>query len=224
MLQSKLDIVVAEQKPLLTTLANVKSEINVTTNEFNAIITRKIAEASGDIIRALGFAVVSETVQETFWHEAQGLFLGARLNGPDTLFLRRTPITAITSVTLDDDVLDPSEYRLDGETGQLYRLDETSGYPRAWWFCKSILVLYTGGYVLPGQQNATLPPAIEGMTIDLVKDFWASRGRDPTLRSISIPGVSEKQFWVGSVGDPELLPPTILARLALLRRPRYAVA
>jgi hypothetical protein len=54
--------------------------------------------------------------------------------------------------------------------------------------------------------------------------YWASRGRDPTLRSESIPGVIDRQFWVGAVGDPAMLPPRVLASLSGFRRPFVAVA
>ncbi len=69
-----------------------------------------------------------------------------------------------------------------------------------------------------------LPPAIEGAVVALVSDYWASRGRDPTLRAETIPGVIERQFWVGAVGDPAMLPPRVLASIAPFRRPAVAVA
>ena len=61
-----------------------------------------------------------------------------------TLFLNRTPVSAIASVTVDDIVLDPSAYRLDHDAGLLDRLS-TDGFTCAWCFCKSVIVAYTGG-------------------------------------------------------------------------------
>ena len=80
------------------------------------------------------------------------------------------------------------------------------------------------GLRLPGEDGRNLAYAIEGAVVALVSDYWASRGRDPTLRSESIPGVIDRQFWVGAVGDPGLLPPRVLASIAPFRRPAVAVA
>ena len=119
-------------------------------------------------------------------------------------------------------MLDPSAYRLDPDAGLLDRLS-TDGIPCAWRFCKSVVVAYTGGFILPGQDGRNLAFAIEGAVVALVSDYWASRGRDPTLRSESIRGVIDRQFWVGAVGDPGLLPPRVLASIAPFRRPAVAV-
>jgi hypothetical protein len=83
-----------------------------------------------------------------------------------------------------------------------------------------VIVAYTGGFILPGQTGRNLDYAIEGAVVALVSDYWASRGRDPTLRAETIPGVIERQWWIGAVGDPSLLPPRVLASLP--RRPGYA--
>jgi len=137
--------------------------------------------------------------------------------------LRRTPVVKIDSVTVDDIAFDPSEFRLDPEAGLLDRLS-SGGIPCAWFFCKSAVVAYTAGFILPGASGRNLPPAIEGAVVALVSDYWASRGRDPTLRAETIPGVIERQFWVGAVGDPAMLPPRVLASIAPFRRPAVAVA
>jgi hypothetical protein len=125
-------------------------------------------------------------------------------------------------VTVDDVVLYPTQYLVDPDAGTLDRFE--SGFPCEWWFCKSVVVDYTGGFILPGTPERDLPAGIEGAVVALVSDYWASRGRDPTLMSENIPGVREVRYWVGAVGDPELLPPRILASLSQFRRPLVAVA
>jgi hypothetical protein len=224
---SLLEIVTPSASADLTTLARVKSELKQATNENDGLLKAKIAEASSDVQAAIGFALPSEGIRETFFHSNNSLRrIGLwRSDGPGTgeLFLRRVPVTAIQSVTLDDCVVPAGEYRLDSVTGQLYRLDQC-GYACDWYYFKSIIVLYTGGYVLPGNPSPTLPPAIEGAVVDLVQQFWFTRGQDPSIKSENIPGVRQIDRWVGSVGDPDLLPPTVLQRLSPFRRPRYAVA
>jgi len=225
-MRSIVEIVSPAESELLTTLERVKAELNITTDANDEILEAKIAEASSDIQAAVGKRLPREDVKETFWHDddrhlQRVAHFGNRAQA--TLILNRTPVSAIASVTVDDLVLAPSEYRLDPDAGLLDRLS-TDGIPRAWCFCKSMIVAYTGGYALPGEDGRNLAYAIEGAVVALVSDYWASRGRDPTLRSESIPGVIDRQFWVGAVGDPGLLPPRVLASIAPFRRPAVAVA
>jgi uncharacterized phiE125 gp8 family phage protein len=225
-MRSVVEIVTPAKSELLTTLERVKAELQIATDANDDILEAKIAEASSDIQAALGKRMPREDVKETFWHDDdRHLLRAAHFGNPaqTTLFLNRTPVSAIASVTVDDIVLDPSQYRLDPDAGLLDRLS-TDGIPCAWCFCKSVVVTYTGGFILPGQDGRNLAYAIEGAVVALVSDYWASRGRDPTLRSESIPGVIDRQFWVGAVGDPGLLPPRVLASIAPFRRPAVAVA
>jgi hypothetical protein len=224
-MRSVVTIVTPSASPmLLTTLARVKSELKGTTAADNEILLAKIAEASSDIQNAMGYRLPSEDVNETFWHDDGPIHLHVpRWGNPaqTTLFLKRTPVSAIASVTVDGTPLDQTEFRLDPDAGLLDRLS-TDGHPCAWCFCKSVVVAYTGGFILPGSPGRNLDYGIEGAVVALVSDYWASRGRDPTLRARTIPGVIEQQFWVGAVGDPSLLPPRVLASLP--RRPSVAVA
>lgn len=227
-MQSLLTIVAPEASPRLTTLVRVKGELGIKDGGSDEVLKSKIDEASSDIRAALGYAIISEGVEETFWHEHRqqhGYGFGWRRDGhfAESLFLRRTPVSIIASVTLDGDVIDPSEYRIDAETGILYRLD-SSGYPCEWVFSKALVVAYTGGYVLPGRSGSNLPPAIEGGTVDLVSSFWFNRGRDPMVKAEDIPGVRRVDYWIGAVGDPNLLPPPVLMRISAFRRPGLAVA
>ena len=204
-----------------------KAELQITTDANDEILKAKIAEASSDIQAAIGYRLPSEEVRETFWHDdGSRPRMRVRCFGnpaETTLFLKRTPVSRIASVTVDDLALNPTEYRLDPEAGLLDRLT-SEGYPRAWCFCKSVFVVYTGGFILPGNDGRNLDYGIEGAVVALVSDYWASRGRDPTLRAETIPGVIERQFWVGAVGDPAMLPPRVLASLSQFRRPSVAVA
>jgi hypothetical protein len=225
-MRSVVQVVTPAGSELLTTLSRVKGELNITTGANDEILTAKIAEASSDIQAAIGYRLPSEDVTETFWHDdPHRLRHAPHLGNPaeTTLFLKRTPVSAIANVTVDSVVLDPSAYRLDPGAGLLDRLSP-DGFPCSWCFCKSVVVAYTAGFVLPGVKGRNLDYGIEGAVVALVSDYWASRGRDPTLRSESIPGVIDRQFWVGAVGDPGLLPPRVLASIAPFRRPAVAVA
>lgn len=192
----------------LATLDRVKLELDITGTSKDEILGAKLDEASADIEALLGFVVARETVTETFWFEATDV-------APEYLTLDRTPVASIASVTVDG--VATTYYRLDDVAGQLYALD-SNGYPCRWYFCKSIVVEYTGGYLLPGQSGRNLPVGIEGATIELMTDYWSAKGRDPSLKSEEIPGVISQSYWVGTVGDAGELPPRVQMKIAPYRR------
>lgn len=209
-MRSILTVTVPATETALTTLARVKLELGITNTNSDAILEAKIDEASSDASAFLGFVVERETVAETFWPEA---FDAA----PAQIILNRTPVVSITSVVMDGVTLSASLYRLDKDKGLLYALD-ASGYACSWFFCKSLVITYVGGYLLPDASGRNLPHGIEGAVIDLVSSFWQSRGRDPLVKSEDIPGVMSREYWVGAVGDEGELPPGVVAKLAPFRR------
>jgi hypothetical protein len=203
-------VTTAPTETKLTTLSRVKAELNITDSANDTLLNAKIDEASSDAEASLGFTVPRATVAETFWHSET-------MEWPEYLVLNRTPVVSIDSVVLDGDTVDASMYRYDVETGQVYALTST-GYPWRWLFYKSIIVNYTGGYLLPGEANRNLPVGIEGAVVDMVQSFWLAKGRDPLLKRVDIPGLVSREWWVGSVGEAGELPPGIVTKLAPFRR------
>lgn len=194
----------------LTTLDRVKRELDITTSAKDQTLLDKLDEASSDIEAALAYRVPRESVTETFWHESQDA-------SEDFLVLKRFPVASIGNVTVDGEVLDASEYRLDAELGLLFRLNPT-GYPWVWHFCKSIEIAYVAGYILPGQSGRNLPQGIEGAAIELMSDYWLAKGRDPSVKSEEEPGVFRVDYWVGAVGETGELPPRVQMKLMPFRR------
>lgn len=192
----------------LTTIDRVKLELDISTSDSDALLYSKILEASADIESHIGRALPRAGLTERFWGNPFCV---------EYLVLNRWPVATITSVTLDDVAVDSDEYRLDAETGQLYRLDE-SGYPCMWEWCKDVVVVYTAGYLMPEDTSPTLPAVLEGAAVELVASYWLSRGRDPRVRSESIPGLGEVAYWVGSVGVHGDLPPSVVSKISPFRR------
>jgi len=209
-LRSTLSVTTAPTATKLTTLSRVKAELNITDSVNDTLLNAKIDEASSDAEASLGFTVPRATVSETFWHSET-------MEWPEYLVLNRTPVVSIDSIVLDGDTVDASLYRYDVEAGQVYALTST-GYPWRWLFYKSIIVNYTGGYLLPGEANRNLPVGIEGAVVDMVQSFWLAKGRDPLLKRVDIPGLVSREWWVGSVGEAGELPPGIVTKLAPFRR------
>lgn len=89
----------------------------------------------------------------------------------------------IASVTEDGTVLDPEDYEIDPTSGLLYRL--ASGC-RFFWIAANVEVIFTAGYVLPDDGNATLPAEISGAAVELIRAAKFNATRDPALRSEDI--------------------------------------
>jgi hypothetical protein len=51
-----------------------------------------------------------------------------------------------------------------------------------------------------------------------MSDYWAAKGRDPSVKSEEIPGVIRTDYWVGAVGEAGELPPRVVMKLAPYRR------
>lgn len=204
-------VTAAAASEALTTLERVKAELDLTGGAHDELLTRKIAEASAGVEAHLGRTLRRESLSQIFW--------GAH-DCVEALVLDRDPVVSIDSITLDDDAVAETDYRLDAESGLLYRLSD--GYAHSWAWCKSVVVAYTAGYLLPGENGRNLPAAIEGAVVKLVSSFWLSRGRDPLTKAEDIPGVLRTEYWVGATGAAGELPPAVVADLAPFRRPVIA--
>ena len=207
-MQSIATITTAASVTRLTTVARVKQELDITSNDNDALLGSKIDEATSEIEAHLGRFFRRETLTETFWGDSECA---------QYLILARAPVASITSVTIDDVAVDSTEWRLDAATGILHRLDST-GYPSFWSWCKSVVVVYVAGYLLPGEVGRTLPEAIEAGALSLMSAFWQSRGRDPLVKSEEIPGVERVDYWVGYIGEAGQLPPDVITKIAPFRR------
>lgn len=198
----------------LTTVERVKLELSIAGNESDLLLAAKIDEATSDIAIRVRPSLKRETVSETFWHD-HGRFgmQGHNSRHGAPLILRRFPVARIASVMLDDIDIDASEYRLDAETGLLYRIS-SAGFPDHWRFGKAAVVAYDAGYLLPGDTDTDLPASLEAACIELVSSYWRSRGRDPNLRAEEVAGVGRFDYWVGAIGQSGDLPPGVMAKIA----------
>lgn len=209
-MRSSLTVSTAATVTRLVELSRVKQELNITDNSKDAILGAKIDEATSLIQAELGFTVAREDVVETFWHEGS-------FDSPEYIVLNRAPVSTVTSIVADDVAVDASLYRLDAKVGQVYALD-SSGYPLPWLFVKTLVVTYTGGFLLPGQNGRDLEYAIESGALEYVCQLYLARGRDAAIKSEENVGVRRVDYWVGDIGEPGQLPPSVIAKIAPFRR------
>lgn len=143
-------------------------------------------------VRAVGAATPTlrlETISETF-----------RLDCPqEQLILARRPAVEVVSVVEDSVTLTADvDFETDASAGTLRRL--CSDYP-AWWSASKIVAVYRAGW-------ETVPDNLRQAALKMAGLLWFEDGRDANLRSIDIPGVESREYWVGPKDDP-LIPSEI---------------
>lgn len=168
----------------LTTLATVKQELGVTTSTSDEILGRFITEQSVFAATYCGRQFTQETLVDLF-----------RLHCADynALILSRAPIVSITSIVENSATLAVGEYEFDADTGEVWRLNGSD--QRMAWAAGKVTVTFVGGY----QLLATLPYDVERGVIELVKELYYAKTRDPMVRAEAVEGIGRTEFWVGSV-------------------------
>jgi hypothetical protein len=177
-MRSKLAILTPAVSRDLTTLETARAELGLTEADTSADddIMRMIHEMSSVVVGYCGQSFAEETVEETFWPETCG-------EGLDSVVLSRAPISTVTSVELDGSELSTGDFEIDEQKAILYFLRNGCACACRWF--RSLVVTYSAGYpLLDG-----LPEAIERATLIMIKDQYNSIGRDPSMRSETIPGV-----------------------------------
>lgn len=190
----------------LTTLANAKAELNVSTTTDDTYIASLIARASSMLARHCGRPFGAITVSETFrfgWQPGIGPTsqqvapYGTPLNVQyKPLILTYIPVVMGTDQITENGTLltAGTDYELDTGAGLVYRL--RNGL-RSWWGVPNVVAAYQGGYLLPNDatpQSPTpspiaMPADLEAMCLALVAAAYAGRGRDPAVQSDQVEGV-----------------------------------
>lgn len=175
--------------PDLVTLADVKTELDLTGSSSDAWLAKVIRRASAAASGYCNRVFPLETVRDEFWPQRDG-YPWLIPGGVAPLQLSRWPVGSITSVTENDVALsEPADYRLRVREGQLERLG-ADGYPRAWPAFR-VVVEYAAGF-------AEIPDDVQDAVIRMVKARWFMRQRDPLLRQEEVPGVYSASYWVST--------------------------
>lgn len=164
----------------LTTVAAVKTELGLTSNEHDAQLAGYISQASASVKSYCNRIFARESVSETFRLEQ-------RQRG---LILARFPVSAIDAIVENDETLAETDYDLDTDNGALWRVRSDSP---ADWPCGKIVVAYTAGYLLPGDENRDLPEDVERAAITLAVQSFNSAGVDATMKRESVDGIGSRE-------------------------------
>lgn len=179
----------------LTTVEAVNAELNLTSDTANdAEVAGQIAAASRIIATECDRTFALQDISERFhvrYHE--------RLHA---LPLSCYPVTLLTSVTVNDVLLDSINYELDARSGLLWRLNHGHWHG-------DITVLYQGGYDLPDDAE----PSLSRACIELIRSQRNVIGSDANIRDI----------WVGenriSYFGPQQMNGSVPASIAPLIEP-----
>lgn len=214
---------------LLTTLDAARDEAqDLAADISDARVLRYIARTSALINSALSLYALG-TYEETL-----------SPNGRGEVVLAAAPVASIVSINDGTTDLDLATYVVDAASGVLrpvnsvYNLLDTGAYdplipgigvgayPYAYSFplpVRQLVVTYTGGWVLPGQDGANLPADIESVCIDLVVQSCADAGRNPAIMQESQEGTGFVRYF-DAKKDNYATPPELsdlIARYAPIR-------
>lgn len=209
------DIVQAAASQDLISYAEVADELSSPRNREQRV-KRYITDASAAIASYTRRVWRKEQVTQTFheayfahshWHH----YSYHRLDGtPKPLVLARYPVISIDQVTINggNDTLTDSDWLVDKEKGLLFRASADTIGLLPWYGV--VAVTYTAGYA----SIDDVPPDVRQACMTLIRHRYSSAGRDPYLRSISVPGVQDESYWVGTIGDNGAIPPEVAGLLA----------
>lgn len=163
--------------PAFVTLADVKEYLGISDANSDTKLTALIATASAQIEAYCGTIIAERTVTERIVPED-------RLS---VLALSHCPISAFTSVTIDDTLQTLSDFRWN-RSGTIRRKDgsliESLG---------EIVVVYLAGYAA-----GSYPAEIVQATKDLVKFTFSASGRDYNVKRESLQDVGSVEYVDGA--------------------------
>ena len=207
-MRSKLQTIIPAYTQDLTVLETAQVELGVAEADTtqDAQIVALIYQVSAAVASYCGRTFGEETVAETF-------FPSGCAEGLDFVVLERNPISLVVSVELDGQELGTGDFDIDEQKGILYFQRNGCGCSCRWF--RSLVVTYQGGYALLD----AVPYDLERAALILIKDQYYSVGRDPNLRSETIPGVHSFTFGdASSASSRNMMNPEIVGLLDPYRR------
>lgn len=180
----------------LAKLSDVQDDWGIADQSVAPFLSRAITRCSRAAEEFCDRVFALETVQDMVFlpHDAWPHALVATVA---PLQLSRWPVVAVTSVVVDGIALTEGvDFIVDQGAGQLRRRD-ADGCARAWTGAV-VTVIYSAGYVLPGQDEVAgaqdLPPDIQDAVSRMVYTRYAERQRDPLVKSEYVDGVGRTEY------------------------------
>ncbi len=198
MLRSIVTVLQPADSPDLVTLDSVKLELSVIDNSQDDQLAAWITQASEVANNYCQTTLRARTVSETFRHEVgfngdgcQARFYHGfhRREVREMLVFGSAPVSSVASVTVDGALVPSDQWENDDD--RIFRLN-TSGYPMAWYFSKSVVINYTAGFDL-----ANVPADLQRAILLIIREIRGAASReDPMLKVRETVGVSRLEWWV----------------------------
>lgn len=201
---AQITVVTPATNTRLLTVERAKRHLGITASTDDTFLRELIAEISVDLREIAGQAWTREIVDESL--------VGT---GDQTIMVDRTPINAITSITVDGGVLATTDYSVRNPgAGIIYR---KAGWPLPGGVLRhplsrdpvigsgdaNIVVRYDGGYTLPsftGDTTPDLPGRVTRAALLLLGARWS--GTDPRERGVKSEKIGDyAATYGGSVMD-----------------------
>lgn len=195
----------------LTTVAAVAAELGITpTLDQSTRLERMIGVASDAI----------ENYCSRKFGRADLVEAGWSAGGP-VLTVERTPVVAVSSITVRGGAVDAAAYDVDSATGVITRHGvEPEPWPDITCGEQPAVVAYSGGYLLPPDAGRDLPYDLEQAAIDTVVSLWRGAGQDRSITGESVGGASVqysgRNAGIGRAGS--IIPDAALVTLEQYRR------
>jgi hypothetical protein len=170
----------------LVTVEQAKTTLGIDTADTSqdAALQALIGQVSAAIHRYIDRILVQQGYRDQFRYVANWMFVGEPLQlwqYPVALDEDDIPVAVVVQ---DGNPVDAALYEADDERGLLYSIDASGAYG---WTGLLITVDYTAGY-------DPIPEDVQAAALDWLTARWHSEGRDPSLRSETVPDLLAQTY------------------------------
>jgi hypothetical protein len=175
----------------------------------DVMLQQLIDQVSAAIDNYCGRIFVRQTYRD------QNRFACNWLGPGDELLTRQWPIplddggVPVLTVSESGAALDPAQWEVNVETGALWRFDGSAAMTA--WTANLIVIDYDAGY-------DAVPPDVQGATLEWLTGRWMAIGRDPALRSETIPDVISQTYRGDDPATTQAMPTAVRDWLMPYRR------
>lgn len=189
----------------LSTLMTVKDELDIPelVTTYDTWISRAIQRGSAAIQAYCNRVFASESLQDQIWLQYDAYPYQVP-GGVAPLQLSRWPVTAVTScmvtqgATLIQTLTSGKDFYVDGDAGQLVRLNIWTNYPTNW-DASPTQVQFQAGF-------PTVPADIEEALLRWIAGAYQAKKRDPNLRETDQPGIGRTTYWIPNARESQFAP------------------
>lgn len=189
---------------MYTELDTIKNVLNIDDTSQDTLLTRLIKSATSFVDQ-----VTHRTFEETSTTEK---YSGT---GTSELVLNNYPVSSVSEITINDEVVDSDDYEVFSDEGIIYKYDYWTQTNNTFRYGvlldgntnnrkRNIEVTYTYGYKLPGEVDRDLPYSLEQVVINLVTNAYRESGQKSNIKREEIMS-AEYEYFKDSISDRDMM-------------------